>query len=83
MKKLIFALLVFVALLLVGCNIPMDKLDISNGTEYVVKGKRVSKDGYAYNLLKVGDSWYDFLYKDTANFNVGDTIVITVRRVNN
>lgn len=83
MKKLVF--LAFVTLLLVGCGMAMDGLDVSNGTEYVVTGKRVSKDGYGYlyNLVKVGDTWYDYAYKDTANFNVGDTIVITVRRVNN
>ena len=83
MKKII--LLTLTALIMVGCNMAMDGLDIVNGTKYVVKGKRVDRNdyGYIYNLVKVGDSWYDYHYKDTADFNVGDTIVITVRRVGN
>ena len=83
MKKLI--LLALTALMMVGCDIAMESLDISNGTKFVVKAKRVSKDnyGYSYKLVKTGDSWYDYAYKDTADFNIGDTIVITVRRVGN
>jgi len=83
MKKTI--LLSLTALIMVGCNMPMDRLDVVNGTKYVVKAKRVDRNdyGYSYNIVKVGDSWYDYLYKDTADFNVGDTIVITVRRVSN
>lgn len=82
MKKLILAL---TALLMVGCNMAMDSLDVVNGTEYVVKSKKVSRNnyGYSYRLVKVGDTWYDYHYKDTTNFNVGDTIVITVRRIGN
>ena len=82
MKRII--LLVFTAIMM-GCNMAMDKLDFVNGTEYIVKAKMIDKNdyGYIYNLVKVGDSWYDYHYKDTANFNVGDTIVITVRRINN
>jgi hypothetical protein len=83
MKKII--LLALTALIMVGCNMAMDGLDIINGTKYVVKGKRVDRNdyGYIYNLVKAGDSWYDYHYKDTADFNVGDTLVITVRRVSN
>ena len=82
MKKIIlFAL----TALMMGCNMAMDKLDVVNGTEYVVKAKKVSRDnyGYIYNLVKVGDSWYDYHYKDTADYNVGDTLVIIIRRVDN
>ena len=83
MKKII--LLALTALMMVGCDMAMESLDISNGTKFVVKAKRVSKDnyGYSYKLVKTGDSWYDYAYKDTADFNIGDTIVITVRRVGN
>ena len=83
MKKII--LLALTALMMVGCNMAMDSLDITNGSKFVVKAKKVSKDnyGYSYRLVKAGDSWYDYVYKDTADFNVGDTIVITVRRVGN
>lgn len=83
MKKII--LLAFTALMMMGCNIAMDKLDVVNGTEYVVKAKGICRNGYEYiyNIVKTGDSWYDYHYIDTADFNVGDTIVITVRRVSN
>ena len=81
MKKII--LLVLTALMVVGCSMAMDGLDIVNGTKYVVKAKRVAKNnyGYIYNLVKAGDTWYDYAYRDTADFNVGDTLVITVRRI--
>ena len=83
MKKII--LLALTALMMVGCDMAIDNLDVVNGTKYVVKAKKVSKDnyGYSYRLVKVGDSCYDYHYKDTANFNVDDTIVIIVRRVGN
>ena len=70
---------------MVGCNTAIEGLYIINGTEYVVKAKSVDRNnyGYIYNLVKVGDSWYDYHYEDIADFNVGDTIVITVRRVGN
>ena len=82
MKKFILAL---TALMMVGCDMAMDSLDIINGTEYIVKSKEVSKNNYEYlyRLVKVGDTWYDYHYKDTVDFNVGDTIVIIVRRVSN
>ena len=83
MKKII--LLALTALVMVGCNTAIEGLYIINGTEYVVKAKSVDRNnyGYIYNLVKVGDSWYDYHYEDIADFNVGDTIVITVRRVGN
>lgn len=66
---------------MVGCDMAMDSLDVLNGTEYVVKSKKVGRNnyGYSYRLVKVEDTWYDYLYKDTADFNVGDTIVIIVK----
>lgn len=81
MKKII--LLAFTALMMVGCDMAMDSLDVLNGTKYIVKEKKTKKDNfcYSYRLVKDGDTWYDYHYKDTADFNVGDTIVIIVRRV--
>ena len=77
-------MLLLAALMMVGCNIAMDELHVVNGTKYVVKAKKVDSDyRYIYNLVKAGDSWYDYYYEDTADFNVGDTLVITVRRVGN
>ena len=81
MKKII--LLALTALVMVGCGMAMDKLDVTNGSKYIVTLK-LKKDGdyhYTYHLIKEGDKFYDYYYKDTANFNVGDTIVITVRRI--
>lgn len=82
MKKLILALTV---LMMLGCDMAMDDLNVVNGTEYVVKSKKVGRNnyGYSYRLIKVEDTWYDYHYKDTADFNVGDTIVIIVRKVSN
>ena len=61
----------------------MDSLDIVNGSKFIVKSKTKEKQTYWYRLIEVGDSWYDYHYKDTTDFNVGDTLVITVRRVGN
>lgn len=79
MKKII--LLAFATLMMVGCDMAMDSLDIVNGSKFVVKSKTKEEQIYWYHVIKVGDSWYDYHYKDTTNFNVGDTIVITVRKV--
>ena len=83
MKKII--LLALAALMITGCNMAMDELDVVNGTKYVVKAKRVNRNnyGYIYNLVEAGDTWYNYTYIDTIDFNVGDTLVITVKRVGN
>jgi hypothetical protein len=81
MKKII--LLALTVMMMVGCNMAMDSLDIVNGSKFIVKSKTKEKQTYWYRLIEVGDSWYDYHYKDTSDFNVGDTIVITVRRVGN
>lgn len=83
MKKII--LLAFTALIMIKCGMAMEGLDVVNGTKYVVKAKRVNRNdyGYIYNLVKAGDSWYDYQYRDTTDYNVGDTIVVSVKKVSN
>ena len=80
-KKII--LLALTALMMVGCNMAMDSLDIMNGSKFIVKSKTKKKQTYLYRLVEVDNSWYDYHYIDTTNFNVGDTVVITVRRIGN
>ena len=82
-KKLI--LLSLTALMMVGCNnMALDGLDIVNGTKYVVTLKSKKPKEFTYNLIKVGGmDWYDYSYRDTTDFNIGDTLVITVERVGN
>ena len=65
MKKII--LLALAAMMMVGCDIAMDSLDVVNGTMYIVTSKRKREHYYSYHLVKVGDTWYDYHYKDTAN----------------
>lgn len=84
MKKII--LLALTALIMVGCgnNIALDGLDIVNGTKYVVTLKSKKPKEFTYNLIKVGGmDWYDYSYSDTTEFNIGDTLVITVERIDN
>ena len=81
MKKII--ILALTALIMVGCDIAMDSLDIANGSKFIVKSKTKEEQTYLYHVIKVGYSWYDYHYRDTTNFNVGDTIVITVRKASN
>lgn len=83
MKKSI--LLALAAIMMVGCNMAMDSLDIVNGSKFIVKSKTKEKQTYWYRLIKVGDSWswYDYHYSDTTNFEVGDTLTIIVAPVLN
>ena len=81
-------ILAFTALMMVGCgnNMALKDLNIVNGTKYVVtlKSKKPKHKQFTYNLIKVGGAdWYDYSYSDTADFNIGDTLVITVKRVGN
>jgi hypothetical protein len=84
MKK--FILLALTALMIIGCgdNMAIEGLDIVNGTRYIVTLKSKKPKEFTYNLVKIdGMDWYDYSYSDTTNFNVGDTLVITVERVDN
>ena len=83
-KKLI--LLSLTALMMIGCgdNMALERLDIVNGTKYVVTLKSKKPKEFTYNLIKVGGmDWYDYSYSDTTDFNIGDTIVITVSKISN
>ena len=76
-------LLALAALMMMGCDVAMDSLDIVNGSKFVVKSKTKEKQTYWYRLIKVGDSWYDYHYRDTTNFEVGDTLTIIVTSARN
>jgi uncharacterized protein YcfL len=81
MKKLM--LLAITALVMVGCgnNMALESLDIVNGTKYVVTLKSKKPKEFTYNLIKVdGMDWYDYSYSDTANYNVGDTLILTIKK---
>lgn len=83
-KKII--LLALTVLMMVGCgnNMALEGLGIVNGTKYVVTLKSKKPKEFTYNLIKVGGmDWYDYSYSDTTDFNIGDTLVITVKRVGN
>ena len=81
-KKII--LLIFALLLFVRCDVAMDQLDVRNGAKYIVtsKKKKVGDFHYKYRLIKEGHSFYDYHYIDTTDFNVGDTLVLTIKKVN-
>ena len=75
-------ILLFSILLLVGCDMAMDSLNVTNGAKYIVTLKRKDANDYyyKYHLIRAGDRWhYDYHYIDTANFNVGDTLVLTIK----
>lgn len=81
-KKLM--LLALTALVMVGCgnNMALESLDIVNGTKYVVTLKSKKPKEFTYNLIKVdGMDWYDYSYSDTANYNVGDTLILTIKKI--
>lgn len=81
MKKII--LLMLASLIMIGCNMAMDGLDVDNGTKYIVtsKTKKAKEPYYVYRLIKLGDyTWYDYNYKDTTNFEIGDTLVLSIKK---
>ena len=72
-------LLALATLMMVGCNMAIDSLDVENGSKFIVTSKTKKNQTNLYRLIKVGgDSWYDYGYVDTTNFEVGDTLTITV-----
>lgn len=73
-------LLALTILMMIGCDIAMDSLDITNGSKFIVKSKTKEKQTYLYRLIEVGDSWYDYNYRDITNFEVGDTLIINVNK---
>ena len=83
MKK--FILLTLATLMVVGCGeLPAKaQLDIVNGTEYIItrKSKNVDEYTYCYRLIKFRqDKNFDYGYRDTSNYNVGDTLIFTIKR---
>ena len=77
-----FILFAFTLLVFTSCDFAMDRLDVTNGTKYIVtsKTKKVGDFHYTYHLIKEGDRFYDYHYKDTAAFNVGDTLVLKITK---
>ena len=80
-KKII--LVAFTLLVFAGCDVAMDQLDVTNGAKYIVtsKKKKVGDFYYTYHLIKEGDRFYDYHYIDTTEFNVGDTLVLAIKKV--
>ena len=78
-----FILLVFSILMFVGCDWAMENLDVISGTKYIVKSKKkkASDFHYTYRIIKEGDTFYDYHYIDTANYNVGDTLILTIKKI--
>ena len=79
-KVILFA---FMLLVFVGCNMAMDKLDVTNGSKYIVtsKKKRANDYHYTYIIIKEGDRFYDYYYDDTTDLNVGDTLVLNIKKI--
>ncbi len=80
-KKIILLVLI---VLMIGCgdNMAIETLNIVNGTKYVVTLKSKKPKKFTYNLVKVGGmDWYDYSYSDTANYNVGDTLILTIKKI--
>jgi len=42
--------------------------------------KKANNYHYTYRLIKEGDKFYDYYYEDTTDFNVGDTLVLTIKK---
>jgi hypothetical protein len=63
----------------------MDTLDVVSGTKYIIttKKKEASDFYYTYHIIKEGDTFYDYYYTDTTDFNVGDTLILTIKKVSN
>lgn len=81
MNKII--LLALTVLMMAGCDMAMDTLHTVNGSKFIVKSKTKENQTYWYRLIKVDDTWYDCNYRDTTNFEVGDTLTIIITSVKN
>ena len=59
----------------------MFSLHIRTNTEYIVvdKTKNIGEFHYRYLVAEVGDDIL-YSYRDTVNFSVGDTLVLTIKR---
>jgi len=77
-----FILFVFSILVIAGCDWAMDSLNVISGTKYIItsKKKNTSNFYYEYHIIKEGDTFYDYHYKDTTNYNVGDTLILTIKK---
>ncbi len=78
-----FIILVFSILIFAGCDWAMESLGVISGTKYIVtsKKKKASDFYYTYHIIKEGDTFYDYHYEDTANYNVGDTLILTIKKI--
>ena len=76
-----FIILVFSILIFASCDWAMDSLDLVSGTKYIVTSKKKRDFYYTYHIIKEGDTFYDYHYKDTANYNVGDTLILTIKKM--
>jgi hypothetical protein len=67
-------------LVFAGCDMAFDRLKVKNGAKYIVisKKKKAGDFYYTYRLIKEGDRFYDYQYEDTTSFNVGDTLVLNI-----
>ena len=80
MKKII--LLFFIILTILGCKkMAMESLHVRTNTEYIVVNKTeyIEDFHYRYLVAEVGDDIL-YSYSDTVNFNVGDTLILTIKR---
>ncbi len=77
-----FILFMLTILVLVGCDVAMDCLNVTNESRFIVtsKKKKVGDLYYTYRIIKEGDRFYDYHYIDTTEFNVGDTLVLTIKK---
>ncbi len=81
-----FILFVFSILVFFGCgDWAMEGLDVVSETKYIITSKKKNTSGlyYEYNIIKEGDTFYDYHYKDTSNYDVGDTLILTIKKVSN
>lgn len=81
--NVMYSLFVLTLLVFASCDIAMDRLKVKNGTKYIVisKKKKAGDFYYTYRIIKEGDRFYDYQYEDTTSFNVGDTLVLNIKKL--
>lgn len=81
MKRILFVLFIF---LFIGCDMPMNEIDIKNNSKYIITSVKYRRTYYYYYLkdIKDLDAYFDqYGYKDTIKYNVGDTIIIKIAKL--
>lgn len=81
-KKILVILILFI---LNSCDLAWDSINIKNNSKYIVVSIKDKSSHYVYHLNDISSTTFifsDYAYIDTAKYNIGDTLIFKIKRVN-